>query len=90
MKKIIRWFSEVTGVADEIREENTKFIGHQIHNYSYWFTGGLANGKYDVCNAFAKYSEHLIKGNTHLYGSQSLNLREELHELSKNNDIVHK
>jgi len=92
MKKIIKWISEVTGVADDIREENTKFIGHQMHHYSYWFTGGLEfgnNKKYDICNAYAKYSEYLIKGNTHLYGGQSGDLRRELYNLSEKNKCVH-
>jgi len=87
--KFIKWIAEISGVADKIREENTKFIGHQMHNYSYWFTGGLCDGKYDVCNAYAKYAEHLMNGETHLYGGQSNQLRDELYCLSKNNTRVH-
>jgi hypothetical protein len=88
--KIIKWIAEVTGVADKIREENTKLIGQQMYEYSYWFTVGLSNGKYDVCNAYAKYAEYLIKGNTHLYGGQSGLLRDELFKLSQKNERVHK
>lgn len=88
--KIIRWLAEVTGVAHKIRQEQTEFIGHHLHNYSYLFTGGLTNGKYDVCNAYAKYAELLIKGNSLLWGGMSSRLRDELYELSKKNECVHK
>ena len=91
--KIIRWLSEISGVADQIRNENTKFIGHQMHSYSYWFTGGLIYGnntKYDITNALAKYSELLIKGETHLWGNMQSELRDELYKLSEKNECVHK
>lgn len=90
MKRVIKWLSEVTGVADKIREENTKFIGCQMSHYSHWFSGGLASGKYDAGNALEKYSRYLIKGNTHLFCGQSDQLREELFKLSQENERVHK
>lgn len=91
--KFIKWIAEVTGVADEIRTENTKFIGHKMHDYSYWFTGGLIYGnnvKYDIANALAKYSEFLIKGESNLWGGMQSKLRDELYKLSEKNECVHK
>ena len=41
MKTIIRWLSNISGVTREIIEEERKYIGGRLIQYSYWFNGGL-------------------------------------------------
>lgn len=85
MTKIIRWLSEVTGVATQIRKEAYKNAGNSMQAYAYWYTGGLLveGHKYDISNILYEYPKRCLKqGNPHLYGSQFDNLRQELWKLS--------
>ena len=62
MKKLIRWLSDVSGVTKEIQKENTKFIGHQMHDAGYWFS---AYPCFMVC--IQSYAEKLKEGQENLF-----------------------
>lgn len=85
MKKIIRWISEVTGVAQKIRVEAYKEVGTNMHQYASWFTGGLMveGHKYDMSNILEEYPKWCLnEGRPHLYGGQFDDLRQKLWKLS--------
>jgi hypothetical protein len=91
MKNIIRWLSEVTGVANQIRVEAYKEAGENMQAYAYWYTGGLMveGHKYDMSNILYEYPERCLKqGNPNLFGNQFHILREELWQLSKENKSI--
>lgn len=85
MKKLIRWIAEVTGVAKQIRVEAYKEVGDSMQHYAYWFTGGLAvqGTKFDMSNVLYEYPNWCLKkGYPNLFGSQQMDLRQYLWELS--------
>ncbi len=64
MKTIIRWLSEITGVANKIREEERIFIGNKLLQDSYWFNGGIMYNKpiKSISNFATLYGEQLKEG----------------------------
>lgn len=82
MKKVIRFLASVSGVESEIRKEQTKQIGGQFIEYSYWFGGD--NLRIPVGNALMILGSNMLK-NT-MYGADRL--RNSIDELGVHN--IHK
>jgi hypothetical protein len=80
MKKIIRWLSDISGVSDQIKFEQTKMIGAVMFQNSYWWNGGITHGKpkWDVWNAFFKYASELSRG---VFCPDMMRLRGETYKL---------
>ena len=77
--------ADKTGVTQSIKEEAYKFAGKEMQMYAHWFTGGtfVDGHKYDMSNVLYEYPEWCLnKGWPHLYGDQSMRLRELLWQLS--------
>jgi Tfp pilus assembly major pilin PilA len=91
MKKIIKWLADVSGVTNEIKSNHAKYIGSHMRQYSYWFSGGLMhdNPLKDVANILSLYPDACLKhGQSHLFGSQHMELRSKLYKMNQNNESV--
>ena len=91
MKKIIKWLANISGVTRDIQIDSAKQIGSRMQEYSYWFTGGIMRNYplKDVSNILSKYPEKCLNhGHFGLGGSQFIDLREELYNMSKEDKSV--
>lgn len=84
MKKLIRFIARISGVEEEIRQENTKLIGSYMSQYSYWFSGLPTAG-----NSLELYARELKKGSVCLVGCTNDKIRDKVYELDKDNKNIH-
>lgn len=71
MKKIIKWLANISGVTTEIEIRQTKYIGHQMKDYSYWLS------QYpDAYNSLGIYADLLKRGLPYPYGGMAERVRE--------------
>ena len=78
MKKFIRWLADVSGVTKDIEIETCEHVGHQMHDYSYWFN------HFPMANyVLVLYSEHLRNGFLNLYGNELDKTRSKIAEFKK-------
>ena len=81
MKKIIRWFADVSGVTSDIISESNKTAGHQM-----WENGSWFHGEYTpVANAFYMYASCLKRGNHGPYGHEMGAIRAKVYEAKQKN-----
>lgn len=71
MKKIIKWLADKSGVTTETKIKQTKLIGNQMKDYSYWLT------QYpDGYNALGIYADMLKRGFPYPYAHMADRMRD--------------
>lgn len=81
MRKLIKYLSEISGVANEIRLQERIDCGQRMNSAKYWWTGGFDGPpKADVFNAFHFYAKSLMNG---AYNPDMSELRKKVYNANK-------